>query len=99
MCSAWEGAAGLNIATNGSMLTALPLTVWNPLGVFIHALTATMNCDAMAPDTTTGSEQSQWTRGESLSQPYRYRPRKIASRKKAKPSNVNISPITPEANP
>src|SRR6185312_5515226 len=98
MCNAWAGAAGLNIAANGSILTGLPPTNWKPAGVFIQALTATMNCDASAPVMTTGSDVSQWARGESLSQPYRYRPRKIASRKKQKPSNVNISPTMPDEN-
>ncbi len=81
------------------MFTALPLTSWKPAGVFIQALTATTNCEASAPATTTGNEQSQWIRGESLSHPYRYRPRKIASKKKAKPSSANISPKMPDPNP
>ena len=40
---------------------------------------------------------SQWTTGVKRSQPYRYRPRKIASMKKAKPSAVKGKPkIAPE---
>src|SRR5690348_15305144 len=81
------------------MFTTVPPLTWKPVGAFIQALAVTTNQAEAVPPRTMGSEQSQWARGERRSQPYRYRPRKMPSVKKAKPSSANGRPITPLAYP
>src|SRR4029077_2615858 len=64
---------------------------------FIHELAMTTKTELSAPLTATGIPVSQCAMGLSRSQPYRYRPRKIASRKNAKPSAEKGRPkIAPE---
>src|SRR5262245_32964211 len=75
------------------MPTTLPSTISNPAGVFIQELALTTNQAEISPLIQIGNEQSQCTRGERRFQPYKYRPRKMASRKNAKPSSAKGRPI------
>lgn len=58
-----------NSAFHGCTSAARPLTSVNPVGWFIHALTAMTKKDPATPATATGMPQRKWTRGDSLSQP------------------------------
>src|SRR5260370_31230887 len=79
------------------MPVTCPCVIWNPTGVFIQEFALTINHAEAAPLIQRGKEQSQCARGERRSHPYRERPRKIASMKKAKPSRANGKPmIAPE---
>src|ERR1700680_367446 len=92
------GVLGLNMACMGSIFVTLPFLITKPAGVFIHAFVLTINQADANPLIQIGNEQSQCARGVSLSQPYRYRPRKMASRKNAKPSKAKAGPTTEPAN-
>src|SRR5436309_3528384 len=92
------GVLGLSIAWIGFISTTLPFLITKPAGVFIQELALTINHAEARPLIQIGKEQSQCARGERRSHPYRYRPRKIASKKKANPSNANGSPTTAPAN-
>src|SRR5690242_3505611 len=98
MCGSSVGVDALNAAAIGSTSTRCPAASRrNPLGEFIHALAMTTKTELRAPLTATGIPVSQWAMGVSRFQPYRYRPRKMASRKNAKPSAVNGRPkMAPE---
>src|SRR5712692_9903202 len=93
MCVVSYGVLGFSIARKGLIPTTFPCTISKPAGVFIQELALTINHAETAPLIQTGKEQSQCTRGERRFYPYRYRPRKIASRKKAKPSRANGRPM------
>src|SRR5712691_4212735 len=86
------------MACMGSMFVTCPFLITKPAGVFIHEFVLTINHADANPLIQIGNEQSQCARGVSLSQPYRYRPRKIASRKNAKPSKAKAGPTTAPAN-
>src|SRR5713101_4269746 len=86
------------MACMGSMFVTCPCLITKPAGVFIHEFVLTINHADARPLIQIGNEQSQCARGVSLSQPYRYRPRKIASRKNAKPSKAKAGPTTAPAN-
>src|SRR6266705_4730409 len=92
------GVLAFSIAWIGFISTTLPFLITKPAGVFIQEFALTINHAEARPLIQIGNEQSQWARGERRSQPYRYRPRKIASKKKAKPSRANGSPTTAPAN-
>jgi hypothetical protein len=62
------------------MSVILPFLDTKPAGVFIHEFALTMNHAEASPPIQMGKEQSQWANGESRSQPWRYKPKKIASR-------------------
>src|SRR6266567_424848 len=98
MCVVSYGVLGLNIAWKGLIPVTCPFFISKPAGVFIQEFALTINHAEAAPAIQRGNEQSQCARGERRSQPYRYRPRKIASKKKANPSRANGSPTTAPAN-
>jgi hypothetical protein len=95
MCTTWCGAAGATSGAIGSAETTTPFSSTNPTGVFIHALAVVTNSADAMPDTATGTPVHQCARGGSRSHPYRYSPRKMASRKNANASSVKASPNTP----
>src|SRR2546421_9845803 len=92
------GVLGLNIACKGLISTTRPFLITKPAGVFIHEFALTINQAEANPLIQIGNEHSQCARGERRLQPYRYRPRKIASVKKAKPSIKKGKPTTWPAN-
>jgi hypothetical protein len=58
-----------NSACHGCTSVALPSTRVNPVGWFIHPLTAMTNSDPATPATATGIPVRKCTRGGSRSQP------------------------------
>src|SRR5438034_8433067 len=80
------------------MSTTLPFLITKPAGVFIQEFALTINHAEARPLIQIGKEQSQCARGERRSQPYRYRPRKIASKKNANASSAKGKPTTAPAN-
>jgi len=74
-----------------------PFTLRKPVGICIQAFASVTNAAEIGPLMTIGNALSQWLRGESLSQPYKYSPMKIASMKNAKPSSENGKPMMPPA--
>ena len=63
------GMAGLNIAASGSTFTALPLSISNPCGWFIHPLVLITSSAESAEAMVIGMLQSQCARGERRSHP------------------------------
>lgn len=94
MWSAWVGKAGLNMAAHGSMSMSAPAFRVNPVGVFIQALAATTNTAEDTPLRSTPTPAARCSLGGTFFQPYRYTPRKMASRKNAKPSIENGMPTS-----
>src|ERR1044071_6634225 len=79
------------------MLVILPSTILKPAGVFIHALAVTTKMPDVTPPRITSTPQNQCTRGGKRFHPIKYKPRKIASVKNAKPSSENgIRMIAPD---
>ncbi|MCL2585871.1 MAG: hypothetical protein FWE35_25845 [Streptosporangiales bacterium] len=58
-----------NRAFHGCTSAARPSTSVNPVGWFIHALTAITKKDPATPATAMGMPHRKWIRGDSLSQP------------------------------
>src|SRR6266496_3362864 len=75
------------------MLVILPSTILKPAGVFIHALAVTTKMPDVTPPRITSTPQNQCTKGGRRFHPIKYKPRKIASVKKAKPSSEKGIPI------
>jgi hypothetical protein len=59
----------------------------------MKAFTAMTSTPLAAPLTATTTPLARWTRGETRSQPYRYTPSAIDSRKNARPSRLKGMPI------
>ena len=97
MCRTCAPEAGFIIAASGFTSTTRPSTRRKPAGVFIHALAVTTNIPEHAPLTATMTPAKRWAARLARVHPYRYTPRKIASRKKANPSSENGMPMTPPA--
>ena len=87
------GVAALNAADTGSTDASRPLVNVKPEGEFIQALAMTTNTAEAAPLRATGKPASQCCTGRKRSHPYRYRPRNMASRKKANPSAEKGRPM------
>jgi hypothetical protein len=83
-CAASGPKLGLSSTASGSACSSEPSGATSkPTGLCIQALAATTIVPENAAATATGTPHHQWTAGRSRCQPNRYRPRKIASRKKA----------------
>ena len=93
MCSASLSAAGFRIAAIGSMSTARPATIANPVGVFIHPLAMTTNTPDIMPATATPDAGEQVERGDDSVPAVAGRCRGRWPRvKNAKPSSANGRP-------
>src|SRR5215467_5484482 len=93
MCGVSYGVEALKKTDSGSTLVILPWLSVNPAGEFIHEFAAITDRAPSTPATTMGTPLHQWAQGDSRRHPYRYTPRKIASRKKKIPSTENGMPM------